>query len=138
MKKRHVATILIVLGHAFMVCSLVVYAYNAGFLSPLFSNHIPHPVIMIQNASWINSTGQIKVYVQNIGAIPFTLSEVYVNGTLDSSAEFTSSELPRQATSEITISKTYETQPKETMIKIVISGNTFVERRFNLIIIPES
>ena len=91
------------------------------------------PKFEITSVSWINQTGQFKVFVQNVAKIPVTLSEVYVNGALDNSAEFTFYEIPAGATSEITLSETYKKAPNELTIKVVSSNGDFWEMRRVLI-----
>ena len=123
MKKWQVAIIVLV-----SVVVVHLLAVSASMPSVI---DVPHSVAAIQEVYWSNSTGQIIVTVQHCGYEPVTLSEVYVNGTLDSSAEFTRRELSAGAFSEITLSETYENKPTETTIRVACVENSFAEIYFN-------
>jgi hypothetical protein len=76
--------------------------------------------IRIQNYEWNKTTGQIKVYVKNAGVDDVILSEVYMNGTLDSAAVFTPKTLVKSQLSVVTLSGGYVSFPNtNTVIRVV-------------------
>ena len=63
--------------------------------------------ITLEHVAWDDRTGKIKVAVKNIGYETITLSEVYVNGTLDDAAIPNPIVLSKDNTAEVTLSGTY-------------------------------
>ncbi len=73
----------------------------------------------VESVSWDNDTGQIKAYVMNFDKFDVTISQVYVNGTLDDNYVIVPSVLQGGQTAEITLSETYSRMPKEVTIELV-------------------
>jgi hypothetical protein len=74
----------------------------------------------IQCYEWSRETGCITVFVRNVGEEEVVLSEVYINGTLDSAANFSRKVIPSGLTSTVTLSEKYVSIPNSlTTIRVV-------------------
>lgn len=110
-----------------VAASLIAYAWVMGYLGGT-TNKVGN-AINIQSMYYTLPT-TLTVYVQNVGSSPVTLSTVYVNGVLDTTATFTnnSPSLKVNQTSTVTTvlpSGFSSTNP--VTVKVVCSDGTFME-----------
>jgi len=82
--------------------------------------------IQIDQVEWEESSGKIKLLARNTGDETTTLSEVYVNGTLDAAATITGS--PTVHT--VTLSKTYLPGPVQLILKVVTEDGAWYEMAY--------
>ncbi|MEJ2242474.1 MAG: hypothetical protein P8Y18_10085 [Candidatus Bathyarchaeota archaeon] len=86
----------------------------------------------IENVIWNETNGQMKAIVRNFGINTYTLSQIYVNGTLDNDCLVVPKVLGPDQTAEITLSKTYTVLPWQISIR-VSSDNHSVSQSFTFI-----
>ena len=89
--------------------------------------------IDFKNVDWDKSTGQIKAYVWNFGSKEYTLSQIYVNGTLDNDCSVDPRVLGPNQTAEITLSETYTILPKQITIQINTDNKYSIGHRHTFI-----
>jgi flagellin-like protein len=109
-----------------VAASLIAYAWVMGYLGGTTSK--VGKAIRIQSMYYSSPTS-LFVYVQNVGDSPVTLSTVYVNGVLDTSAGFTNnSPLAMNQTSTVTTVLPNGFNPTNAVdVKVVCSDGTFIE-----------
>jgi len=88
-----------------------------GSLVPVL---LPRPY-KITNLNWDSSTGQIRFLVENTGDEEVTLTEVYVNETLDPDAAIVPQILAPNQMAEIILSKTYVSKPTQITVRVATS-----------------
>jgi hypothetical protein len=74
--------------------------------------------LYFESVNWDNNTGQIKAVVRNADKIDVTISQIYVNGTLDDNYVIVPQVIQQYETVEITLSETHSTMPKEVKIEL--------------------
>ena len=74
--------------------------------------------LYFESVNWDNNTGQIKAVVRNADKIDVTISQIYVNGTLDDNYIIVPQVIQQYETVEITLSETHSTMPKEVKIEL--------------------
>ena len=87
-----------------------------------------------ESVNWDNNTGQIKAVVRNEDNLDVTISQIYVNGTLDDNYVIVPQVIQHYQTAELTLSETYSKMPNEVKIEFVTddghksgSGWTFID-----------
>jgi hypothetical protein len=117
---------------------VVVVAFSAIFMYSM-SSHFTigrsrHWGLYFESVNWDNTTGQIKAYVVNADEKDVIISQIYVNGTLDDNYVIVPSVLQQYQTTEIILSETHSTMPKEITIELQTEDNmkygirkTFIE-----------
>ena len=78
-----------------------------------------HWGLYFKSVDWDNNTGQIKAYVVNADKEDTTISQIYVNGTLDDKSEIVPQVLLELQTTEIILSETYSIMPQEVTIELI-------------------
>ena len=78
-----------------------------------------HWGLYFKSVDWDNNTGQIKAYVVNADKEDTTISQIYVNGTLDDKSEIVPQVLQELQTTEIILSETYSIMPQEVTIELI-------------------
>jgi flagellin-like protein len=109
-----------------VAASLIAYAWVMGYLGGT-TNKVGK-AIQIQSMYYSGTT--LYVYVQNVGTAPVTLSSVYRNGVLDTTATFTNNSptLAINQTSMVTTLVPAGFNPTNAVdVKVVCSDGTFME-----------
>jgi len=112
LKRRLAINIIVIL----VVVVLVVLSSIYYYMGSLTIEGSGHWGLYFKNVSWDNNTGQIKAYVVNADEKDVIISQVYVNGTLDDNYVVNPQVLKQYQTTEIILSETYSTMPKEVTI----------------------
>jgi flagellin-like protein len=107
-----------------VAASLVTYAWVMGYLG--FTTNKVGKAIQIQSIAR-NATGDVSVFVQNVGDSKVALASVYVNGTLTVPTNPTLPfDLPATNTAEIDFTGLQSTGSQIT-IKVTTTDGTFIE-----------
>jgi hypothetical protein len=88
----------------------------------------PNFRIRIEEINWDNTTGQIRVLVQDMGGRGVTFNHVYVNGTLDEAATFALAP-PIAQMYEVTLSEKYLARPSQVTVKVTTLEGSFDEKQ---------
>lgn len=114
---RNVAVIVVVLTVVFFAFLFFFVQLFGNMLSPIDGLRMGFE---IESVDWDNITRQVKVCVRNVDTKDMTLSQIYVNGTLDNESVIVPKVLSPNQTAEITLSETYTIVPRQITIKIIL------------------
>ncbi|MEJ2240818.1 MAG: hypothetical protein P8Y18_01560 [Candidatus Bathyarchaeota archaeon] len=123
---------------AVIVVVVVIVAFSAIFMysisSPFTLGGSRHWGLYFESVDWDSNTGEIKAYVVNADEKDITISQIYVNGTLDDDYIIVPQVLQQYQTTEIILSETFSIMPKEITIELQTEDNmkystrkTFIE-----------
>jgi hypothetical protein len=103
---------------------VVIVAFSAIFIFYSRSSHLTIGEgrrwgVHCESVNWDNNTGQIKAVVRNEDNIDVTISQVYVNGTLDDNYVIVPQVIQSYQTAELILSETYSKLPNKVDIDFV-------------------
>ena len=103
---------------------VIIVAFSAIFIFYSRSSHLTIGEgrrwgVHCESVNWDNNTGQIKAVVRNEDNIDVTISQVYVNGTLDDNYVIVPQVIQSYQTAELTLSETYSKLPNKVDIDFV-------------------
>ncbi len=116
LKRRLAINIIVILVVVVIVAFSAIFMYSMS--SPFTIGEGRHWGLYFESVNWDNNTGQIKAYIVNADEKDATISQVYVNGTLDDNYVIVPQVLKQYQTTEIILSETYSIMPKEVTIEL--------------------
>ncbi len=130
---RLLKNISIVIVLVIIIAFIAIYMFNS-ISSSLIIGEGRRWGLYFESVNWDNNTGQITAVVRNLDNIDVTISQIYVNGTLDDNYVIVPQVIQHYQTAELTLSETYSIMPNNVEIDFVTddglkcgSGWTFID-----------
>ena len=109
----------VVLVLAIIVAFSAIFFIVYNLSSPLIIGEGRRWGVHCESVNWDNNTGQIKAIVRNEDNFDVTISQIYINGTLDDNYVIVPQVIQHYQTAELTLSETHSIMPNEVKIEFV-------------------